>query len=89
MLKYSARLSVESELSGVERHYADPLGSARLSVESELSGVERHFYQTTSAFRYRLRIEIFFILTLPIETKKNEHGDNFDNLSTFLTRSDR
>jgi len=30
-------------------------------------------YQTTSAFRYRLRLEIFFILSLPIETKKNEH----------------
>ena len=33
-------------------------------------------YQTTSAFRYRLRIEILFILSLPIETKKNEHRDN-------------
>jgi len=36
-----------SESSGVEIHYADPLGSARLSVESESSGVEIHFYQTT------------------------------------------
>ncbi len=27
-------------------------------------------YQTTSAFRYRLRLKIFFTLSLPIETKK-------------------
>ena len=29
-------------------------------------------YQTTSACRYRIRFKIFFILSLPIETKKNK-----------------
>ena len=34
-------------------------------------------YQTSSAFRYRLRLEIFFILSLPIETKKKRIASNF------------
>ena len=34
-------------------------------------------YQTTSAFRYRLRFEIFFILSLPIETAKKTNSKLF------------